>query len=184
MRSAETPLARTAAALLALIAWAGIVIQFHATLNLQASTLSTIWALLRSFTITTNLLVSAVFTGIAAGRCFQQLLAPRQRRTLYELCWTRAMTNAILMAIAFLGASWLFIWFDSLLGRRSLDPPLFTSESANSLHNQRRKISLSLLLTFEAAGRLTPRSLSRLFAGAIMNVATKSTAPAPGLSHG
>ena len=60
--------ARTAAALLAVITWAGLAVQFHAAFALQGSVGSTLTVLLWYFTITTNLLVAVVFTGIALGR--------------------------------------------------------------------------------------------------------------------
>jgi hypothetical protein len=58
--------ARAAAALLALITWAGFLIQFSATYQLQGSIPSTLWILLWYFTIFTNLLVAIVFTTFAA----------------------------------------------------------------------------------------------------------------------
>ena len=61
-----TPTARTAAALLALIACIGLLIQFSATYDLKGSLPATLWALLWYFTITTNLLVAIVFTTLAA----------------------------------------------------------------------------------------------------------------------
>jgi hypothetical protein len=60
--------ARTAAALLALITWLGLAVQFHATFALEGSLGSTLAVLLWYFTITTNLLVAIVFTGVAMGR--------------------------------------------------------------------------------------------------------------------
>jgi hypothetical protein len=60
--------ARVVAALIASLAWIGLFVQFGATWNLEGSLLSAIWALLWYFTITTNLLVAIVFSGIAAGR--------------------------------------------------------------------------------------------------------------------
>lgn len=62
----ESPFARTAAVVIALISWAGLLIQFCATLQLEGSLPSTLWALLWFFTITTNTLVAIVFTAIAA----------------------------------------------------------------------------------------------------------------------
>lgn len=56
------------AALLALITWGGLAVQFHATFVVQGSLVPTVTALLWYFTITTNLLVAVVFTGIAMGR--------------------------------------------------------------------------------------------------------------------
>ena len=63
-----TPTVRTAAALLAVIAWAGLAVQFHATFAFVGSLASTLAVLLWYFTIITNLLVAVVFTGIAIGR--------------------------------------------------------------------------------------------------------------------
>jgi hypothetical protein len=63
-----TATARTAAALLAGITWIGLAVQFHATFALEGSVGSTLTVLLWYFTITTNLLVAIVFTGIAMGR--------------------------------------------------------------------------------------------------------------------
>jgi hypothetical protein len=62
-----TPSSRIAAALLALIAWIGLAVQFSASFGLEGSLVATLWALFWYFTITTNLLVAIVFTGIAVG---------------------------------------------------------------------------------------------------------------------
>ena len=59
------PTARAAAALLALIAWIALLIQFGVTSDIQGSLAATLWALLWYFTITTNLLVAIVFTTLA-----------------------------------------------------------------------------------------------------------------------
>ena len=200
-----TASARTAAALPAVITWAGLTVQFHATFALQGSVGSTLTALLWYFTITTNLLVAVVFTGIAIGResfarpsllgattlyillvgviyglllhgiqelsggsalanvllhmvtpilvpLFWLIFTPKgklnQRDPLMwaiyplaylvyallrgeftgrypypflnvnELGWNRTMLHALLIAAAFLAASWLFVWFDLLIARR------------------------------------------------------------------
>ena len=201
--------ARAAAALLAASAWAGLVIQFHASFLLLGSLGSTLAALLWYFTILTNLLVAIVFTGIAAGSrrwskpsllgavtlyillvgivyglllhglqelsggsaianvllhmvtpvlvpLFWIAFAPKGnlnsrdplRWAFYPLAylayalargevtgrypypflnvnvlgWGRSLLNALLIAIAFVAASWLFVWLDSLWGRRSPSP--------------------------------------------------------------
>jgi hypothetical protein len=203
------PAARVAAALLALFAWAGIVVQFHASFLLLGAVVPTVVTLLWYFTVLTNLLVAIVFTGIAAGdrSCsypsllgavtlyillvgivyglllhgLQELsggsaianvllhmvtpvLVPifwiafvpkgnlSSRDTLrwafyplaylaYALArgevtgrypypflnvnvlgWGRSLLNALLIAIAFVAASWLFVRLDSLGGRRSPSP--------------------------------------------------------------
>jgi hypothetical protein len=204
-----TPTARTAAALLAVITWAGLAVQFHATFALQGSVGSTLTALLWYFTITTNLLVAAVFTGIAMGRgrfahpsllgattlyillvgviyglllhgiqelsggsalanvllhmvtpilvpLFWLIFIPKGKLSrrdpllwaiyplaylfyallrgeftgrypypflnVNELGWSRAILHAFLIAAAFLAASWLFVWLDSLFARRAPRP--------------------------------------------------------------
>jgi hypothetical protein len=200
-----TATARTAAALLAVITWAGLAVQFHATFALEGSVGSTLTVLLWYFTITTNLLVAVVFTGIAIGRGSFARPSLLGATTLYillvgiiyglllhglqelsggsaianvllhmvtpilvpifwlifiskgklgwrnpllwaiypltylfyalvrgeftgrypypflnvnELGWARTILHAFFIAAAFLVASWLFVWFDSLLGRR------------------------------------------------------------------
>ncbi|RUT97624.1 hypothetical protein EOD23_28375 [Mesorhizobium sp. USDA-HM6] len=62
--------ARVLAALIALAAWAGIAVHFHALADGPASWPAVLWALLGYFTITTNLLVAVVFTGVAARARF------------------------------------------------------------------------------------------------------------------
>ncbi|RWB15128.1 MAG: hypothetical protein EOQ40_29050 [Mesorhizobium sp.] len=52
------------AALVALAAWAGIAVHFHALADGPASWPAALWALAGYFTITTNLLVAIVFTGV------------------------------------------------------------------------------------------------------------------------
>jgi hypothetical protein len=200
-----TATARTAAALLAITTWAGLAVQFHATFALEGSVGSTLTVLLWYFTITTNLLVAVVFTGIAIGResfarpsllgattlyillvgiiyglllhglqelsggsaianillhMVTPILVPifwlifiskgklsRRDPLLWaiypltylfyalvrgeftgrypypflnvnELGWSRTILHAFLIAAAFLVASWLFVWLDSLQGRR------------------------------------------------------------------
>jgi hypothetical protein len=58
---------RAAAALIALVAWVGLAVQFNATLAHSGSILGTIWILLRFFTVITNLLLALTMTGIALG---------------------------------------------------------------------------------------------------------------------
>ncbi|ETR75218.1 membrane protein [Afipia sp. P52-10] len=60
--------ARALAVLIALAAWSGIAVHFHALVSGGVSWPAALWALLGYFTITTNLLVAVVFTAIAAGR--------------------------------------------------------------------------------------------------------------------
>ena len=58
---------RAAAALVAIICWVGLVIQFSATYANQHDVAATLWILLRYFTVITNLAVALVMTWIAIG---------------------------------------------------------------------------------------------------------------------
>jgi hypothetical protein len=60
--------ARMAAAGVALVAWAGLVVQCLASYREQGSVLLMLWVVFAFFTITTNLLVAMVFTVLAVGR--------------------------------------------------------------------------------------------------------------------
>jgi hypothetical protein len=57
-----------AAALVAIICWAGLAIQFSATFALQHDVLTTLWILARFFTIITNLAVAVAMTLVAIDR--------------------------------------------------------------------------------------------------------------------
>src|SRR5690349_11207704 len=57
-----------AAAVVALICWAGLAIQFSATYAIQHDVGATLWILLRFFTILTNLAVAVTMTAVAIGR--------------------------------------------------------------------------------------------------------------------
>jgi hypothetical protein len=59
---------KAAAALVALICWAGLAIQFSATFASQGDVVATLWVLLRFFTVLTNLAVAIVMTAEALGR--------------------------------------------------------------------------------------------------------------------
>ena len=59
---------RFAAALVALGAWAGLLIQLGATYNQTGTVLGSLWIVLRFFTIITNLLVAVTMTRAALGR--------------------------------------------------------------------------------------------------------------------
>lgn len=59
--------ARCAAALIAFAAWAGLAIQWQASMAVTGSAGAALWAMLRYFTILTNLLVAIHFTAVAAG---------------------------------------------------------------------------------------------------------------------
>ena len=59
---------RAAAALVAILCWAGLAVQFSATYGSQHHVGAALWILARFFTILTNLLVAIVMTGVAIGR--------------------------------------------------------------------------------------------------------------------
>jgi len=57
-----------AAALVAMVCWAGLAVQFSATYGAQHDVTATLWILARFFTILTNLLVAVTMTWFAIGR--------------------------------------------------------------------------------------------------------------------
>lgn len=57
--------ARLVAGLIALAAWTGVGTHFYVLAEGPASWAATLWTLLRYFTVTTNLLVAVIFTGVA-----------------------------------------------------------------------------------------------------------------------
>jgi len=61
-------LARGVAALIALVCWFGLAVQFNAIMDQGQSAAGTLWIMLRYFTILTNLIVAVMFTGLALGR--------------------------------------------------------------------------------------------------------------------
>ena len=67
-------MAKAAAALVAIVCWAGLAVQFAATYGEQHSAAATLWILARYFTIITNLIVAIVMTGVAIGRRASPLL--------------------------------------------------------------------------------------------------------------
>lgn len=58
---------RVAAAVVAVTAWVGLAIQFHASTELVGSAGAALWFMLRYFTVIANLLVAVVLTALAAG---------------------------------------------------------------------------------------------------------------------
>jgi hypothetical protein len=66
----ESGWARAFAGLIAVAAWVGIGLEFHAHADGPASWPAALWRLLGYFTITTNLLVGVVFTGVATRTGF------------------------------------------------------------------------------------------------------------------
>jgi hypothetical protein len=62
-----TPAARIAAAPIALTAWAGLLVQWQASIAITGSAGAALWAMLRFFTILANLLVAIHFSALALG---------------------------------------------------------------------------------------------------------------------
>lgn len=62
------------AALVGIVCWAGLAIQFSATLGHEHHVAQTLWTLARFFTITTSLLVALLMTWTAIGRRVSPLL--------------------------------------------------------------------------------------------------------------
>ena len=60
-------MARLAAALVALVAWVALAVQLDASFGLAESLGEALWAMLRYFTVLTNLLVAVVMSFIALG---------------------------------------------------------------------------------------------------------------------
>ena len=59
--------ARIAAAIVALVAWTGLGVQFAATYAGSGSVAETLWIVLRYFTVITNLAVALLLTAVAIG---------------------------------------------------------------------------------------------------------------------
>lgn len=64
----ETGTARAAAGVIALIGWVGLAVQLSAVSDQVGSAAGAIWVMMRFFTILTNVMAAAVFTGIAVGQ--------------------------------------------------------------------------------------------------------------------
>ncbi len=64
----ETGAARAAAGGIALIGWIGLAVQLSAVTDQVGSAAVAVWVMLRFFTILTNVIAAAVFTGIALGQ--------------------------------------------------------------------------------------------------------------------
>ena len=77
-------MARLAAAIVAMVAWAGLGIQFQATFASGYSVGETLWILLRFFTVLTNIGVAVTMSVLALGK----RVSP---------CWLGGLTLAILL---------------------------------------------------------------------------------------
>ena len=59
---------RGTAGVIALIGWVGLAVQLSAVIHQVGSAAGAVWIMLRFFTILTNLIAAAVFTGLALGQ--------------------------------------------------------------------------------------------------------------------
>ena len=137
----DPPAARAWAAATAVAAWAGLALQFKDALPLHhGNPAETAWALLAFFTITTNLLVAAVFTGVAVER--PGFTAPR-------------LVGGVLLAILLVGVVY---W--ALLFPRT--PPKPGTEVANALvHAATPLLALGYWTAFALRGELRPTDALR-----------------------
>src|SRR5579875_2558750 len=62
------------AAIVAIVCWVGLAVQFESTFEHQHAVLQSIWAMARFFTVTTNFLVAIVMTALATGRRCSSLI--------------------------------------------------------------------------------------------------------------
>ncbi|HEV2898607.1 MAG TPA: Pr6Pr family membrane protein [Pseudaminobacter sp.] len=128
--------ARVLAGLIALAAWAGIAIHFHALASGAASWAGALWTLIGYFTITTNLLVAIVFTGVTL------------RSTAFESSW---LLGGTLLSILLVGVVYALL----LRGLRELTAG---SEVANILLHQTTPFMVTVFwLAFVRKGALTWR---------------------------
>lgn len=65
MGTTKTTRSRLFAAVIAAAAWTGLAVQLAASYDLTGSLVQGLWAMVRYFTVITNLVVAVVFTGIA-----------------------------------------------------------------------------------------------------------------------
>jgi hypothetical protein len=125
--------ARVLAGLIALAAWAGIAIHFHALASGAASWAGALWTLIGYFTITTNLLVAIVFTGVTL------------RSTAFESSW---LLGGTLLSILLVGVVYALL----LRGLRELTAG---SEVANILLHQTTPFMVTVFwLAFVRKGAL------------------------------
>ncbi|TPK96474.1 hypothetical protein FJ567_21220 [Mesorhizobium sp. B2-4-16] len=128
--------ARLFAALIALAAWTGMGVHFHALADGPASWPAVLWRLVGYFTITTNLLVAVAFTGVAM-------------RARFATPW---LLGATLLNIALVGVVYALL----LQGLQELTGG---SQLANVLlHRVTPALTIVFWLTFVSKGTLTWRA--------------------------
>lgn len=130
----DPPAARAWAAATALAAWVGLALQFKDALPLHhGNPAETAWALLAFFTITTNLFLAAVFTGVAVER--EGFSAPR-------------LLGGVLLAILLVGIVYWALLFPRI-------PPKPGTEVGNALvHAVTPLLALGYWVGFARRGEL------------------------------
>jgi hypothetical protein len=128
-----TTITRTAAAIIALAAWAGLILQFLDSLQLANNRpIAAAWFMLEYFTITTNILVAIAFTVVAFG----YPIAPR-------------VLGAIMLSIVLVGVIYALLLSDLPIGNAP------TSALANTLVHRVTPILVPLFwIAFVPKGQL------------------------------
>ena len=90
----ETGTARAAAGVIAIIGWVGLAVQLSAVFDQVGSLAGAIWVMLRFFTIWTNVLAAAVFTGIALGQPYLR---------------SQSLLGLMTLSILFVGAAYVLL---------------------------------------------------------------------------
>jgi hypothetical protein len=90
----ESGISRAAAGVIALIAWAGLVVQLMAVTEQVGSVGEALWVILRYFTVVTNLLTAVVLTGVALGR---------------PSCQSPSLLGLMTLSILFVGAVYVIL---------------------------------------------------------------------------
>lgn len=107
MTPTRSSAARTFAGIIAVLAAAGLAIQFSSSMGLNGSYGATLWVLLRFFTIITNALVAVVFAQIAlasdAARAYRPLAATVLLIVLVGIVYALLLRGSMQLS----GAAWL-----------------------------------------------------------------------------
>jgi len=131
---------RFVAALIALAAWAGLVVQCSATFSQTGSVPETLWVVLRFFTVITNLLVAVTMTGVARGRrvsafilagltlaiVFVGTVYATLLHGLIELSGLALVADVLLHYVVPIAMAVYWLVFAPKIGLRSRDPLLWS----------------------------------------------------------
>ena len=124
-------MSRLGAALVAIVCWAGLAIQFSATYGNAQDVGLTLWVLSRFFTIITNLLVAVTMTAVAIGRRASPVIL-----------------GGLTLAIVLVGV----VYFTLLQGLHILSGPALLADFL--LHKASPALMLLWWLLFAPRGRL------------------------------